>query len=272
MRRLVRGRLHALARERVQQRNEKERVATRSRLQGVGEDSVGLGCRGARGQALLPTPRPSWPGRIATRAGIREELRHERGCWPARAAACRQAAAAAARRAGGRDTRASAATARRPSAGRRRRAAPASARRSWRRASRGRAASRTRTPRRLRDAVVGADAKSDALSPAAPREQLGAHVRRRRSERRLEQLPDDPERELALELAAARSQHLELAPPRRASAPRPAAASCRSRRCPRRRPGGPRRRARRRGAPRAWRAPSHARASGVERRSVAGEW
>ena len=41
-------------------------------------------------------------------------------------------------------------------------------------------------------------------------QQLGAEIRRRRGERRLEQLPHDPERELALELSASRGQHLEL--------------------------------------------------------------
>ncbi len=58
--------------------------------------------------------------------------------------------------------------------------------------------------------AAGADANSDALSPAAPASRLGAHLRVRSGQRSLEQLPHDPERELPFELAAARGQHLEL--------------------------------------------------------------
>ena len=52
--------------------------------------------------------------------------------------------------------------------------------------------------------------KSEALSPAAPLSSSARTSVCRGSERSLEQLPDDPERELPLQLAAARSQHLEL--------------------------------------------------------------
>ena len=64
-------------------------------------------------------------------------------------------------------------------------------------------------------------------------EQLRALLRGRGREQRLEELADDPEGELALELAAARPRAREsrARPPSRA--PRRAVASCRSRRCPR---------------------------------------
>ena len=55
-------------------------------------------------------------------------------------------------------------------------------------------------------------------------QQLGAKIRRRRGERPLEQLPHDPERELALELSSSRGQHLEL--PRVGKLPRCAQEPC----------------------------------------------
>ena len=222
----------------VEQRDQEERIAARACLQRGREGRVGLGSEALagkrRGRLLAEAAGANQRRRRGPRAAPRRAL----GGWPAREGACRQAAGAAALRADGRDNEASAATARRPSAGRRRRAASGCARRSWRPASRGRAASRTRTRLPLRTQLVGADANSDALSPAAPASSSARSSGVARGERRLEQLPHDPERELALQLAAARGQDLELGRLGERARLRQAAASSRSRRCPRRRPAG----------------------------------
>ena len=141
---------------------------------------------------------------------------------------------AASLRAGVRGRETSAARGRRPSAGRRRPAAWVGEERSWRRPNRD-MRHRERRSAPSRTMSVGADANSDELELGGTCEQLGAELRRRRGERRLKQLPHDPERKLALELSASRGQHLELARGR-ALALRPTALSCRSRRSPRRQP------------------------------------
>ena len=158
-----------LLRDRVEQRDQVERVARPSRSR-------------ARRRTSAPGSAPS-----RSRASVRGRLLAERAgpdhdaggivpaapprapaSWPARVGACRRAAGAAALRAGGPDKQASAATARPPSAGRRRRAASACARRSSRPASRGRAASRTTTrlPLLTRSWVPRRTATRSA--PAAP--------------------------------------------------------------------------------------------------------
>ena len=140
---LGRHRPHALCGERGEQGVEEERVAARGGEAGLGERGLRRGAerlldhvRHGRGAERARPHDATCPRRRAARSGARARS-------PAPAAACPPARAAAAPRACGRGSRASAARARRPSGGRRSRAPSGGGAPCSRRASRGRAGSRT---------------------------------------------------------------------------------------------------------------------------------
>ena len=168
LRRVLGGRRETLPPDCVEQRDQVERVPARAGLERGGERRCRLVAepltRKRRRRLLAQTAEPHHDA-----GGVGDEFldkRREIGLLGRTRAEKKQDAEDL--RGGGTSNEASAATARRTSAGRRRRAASVSATRSSRSASRGHAASRTRTRPPLGDALVGAEAKSDALNSAAP--------------------------------------------------------------------------------------------------------